>query len=71
MGEKIILKVGGMSCDGCAANVQRALKGVEGVISAEVHLASKTAIVTVGDKKPLVALLIAAVKQAGYEATAA
>jgi Cu+-exporting ATPase len=61
----IRLSIGGMSCAGCVATVEDALKGVAGVEAAAVNLAERTA--TVRGAVAATAL-IAAVKQAGYEA---
>ncbi len=59
------LSVGGMSCAGCVAAVEDALRGVPGVAEASVnfaeHTASVSGAVAVGD-------LIAAVTKAGYQA---
>ena len=59
------LKVTGMMCVHCKAHVEKALLAVPGVESAEAHLDSNTATV-VGNADR--AALIAAVKEAGYEA---
>ncbi|MCX6830462.1 MAG: heavy metal-associated domain-containing protein [candidate division Zixibacteria bacterium] len=67
--DRIVLKVTGMKCDGCVMKVKNALKSVSGVKSAEIHLASKSAIVEFGDTRPATEQLIAAVKKAGFEAT--
>ncbi|SYZ74802.1 hypothetical protein TRIP_C90430 [Candidatus Zixiibacteriota bacterium] len=68
MENKILLKINGMSCNGCAANVQRALKSVAGVSSAEVNLPSKSAVVFYEGNPPSMQQLTEAVKKAGYEA---
>jgi Cu+-exporting ATPase len=59
------LSIGGMSCAGCVASVEKLLRGVSGVASAEVNFAEHTALVE-GD----VALsqLINAVVDGGYQA---
>ena len=63
---KKILKVEGMSCGHCKAAVEKALKAVDGVESAEVDLSNKSAEVTltkeVGDD-----VLVKAITDAGYE----
>ena len=46
MSETITLDVGGMTCDGCAGRVRKALEGVSGVSSAEVSHESGSAIVS-------------------------
>jgi Cu+-exporting ATPase len=64
--DKVVrLSIGGMSCAGCVATVENALKGVPGVNVAAVNFAEHTATVQ-GIAPP--AVLIAAVKAAGYEA---
>ncbi len=59
------LSIGGMSCAGCVARVETALRAVPGVDEALVNLVERTATVTgVTDPKAL----ITAVAGAGYEA---
>lgn len=64
---KKTLKIEGMTCDHCAMHVAQALEKTEGVSSAKVCLKKKTAVVKltadVSDEA-----LVAAVKEAGYEA---
>jgi len=60
------LSIGGLSCAGCVATVEKALAEVEGVESASVNFAEHTAVV-VGDVP--VERLIEAVRAAGYEAS--
>jgi copper chaperone CopZ len=58
------LAVGGMTCGGCAGNVQRALEGVTGVASAAVdHVAGNASVMHAGVAQ---AELEAAVAAAGY-----
>ncbi len=63
---KKVLKVEGMMCNHCKAAVEKALNGVDGVVSTEVNLEQKTAAVTlqteVSDD-----VLREAVTGAGYE----
>lgn len=40
---KITLKIPGMSCQGCVANVSRILEGIDGVRSSQVSLESHEA----------------------------
>ena len=60
------LAIAGMSCAGCVAAVETALRGAPGVVEASVNFAERTAQV-VG--APQAATLIAAVRAAGYDAT--
>ena len=57
--------IGGMSCAGCVASVEKALKNVEGVETSSVNFSEHTAEVE-GDFSP--ESLISAVVDAGYEA---
>jgi copper chaperone CopZ len=59
------LKVTGMTCPHCVNNVTKALQAVDGVDKVEVSLKQADAVVS-GSAE--VERLIAAVKQAGYEA---
>lgn len=59
------LSIGGMSCAGCVASVERALQSVPGVAEASVNFAEHTA--TVKTEVPA-DILIKAVVDAGYQA---
>jgi len=59
------ISIGGMTCAGCVATVENALKAVPGVSEASVNFAEHTASVS-GDVPS--AALVAAVRQVGYEA---
>jgi Cu+-exporting ATPase len=63
--QQINLSIGGMSCAGCVASVEKALQAVPGVVEATVSFAEHTALVrgTVD-----VETLVRAVVDAGYEA---
>lgn len=64
--------VGGMTCASCVARVERALKKVPAVQSAEVNLATESARVRfAGDALVMAPLLRRAVRDAGYEPRAA
>lgn len=60
------LTIEGMSCAHCSAAVKSALEKVRGVISAEVDLSAKTAVVQ-AKKSALGSALSNAVTKAGYE----
>lgn len=60
------LTVEGMSCDGCESNVEAALSGVAGVEAADADRTTDSATVE-GDAD--VGALVAAVEDAGYEAS--
>ena len=60
------LAITGMSCAGCVAAVETALRDVPGVVGASVNFAERTAQVT---GTPPATTLIAAVRDAGYDAT--
>ncbi|MCP5159370.1 MAG: copper-translocating P-type ATPase [Gammaproteobacteria bacterium] len=59
------LAVTGMSCAGCVAAVEKALRSTPGVATANVNFAERTAQVS-GDASP--SILIQAVRAAGYDA---
>ncbi len=65
------LVIGGMTCASCVNRIERALRGVSGVIEASVNLATERARVKAiaDDDAELAARLIAAVVDAGYTAT--
>ena len=67
MEDKIIFGVNGMSCAHCKMAVERALKGVDGVLAAEVNLDAGNVSVTFNDEKTNLDQLKAAVKEAGYQ----
>ncbi|MGJ3261194.1 MAG: heavy metal translocating P-type ATPase [Rhodospirillales bacterium] len=64
----IELDIGGMTCAGCAANVEKALNAVPGVIDAEVNLAMERAHVTWLGHDVSSSVLVEAVEAAGYRA---
>ena len=67
----IVLRISGMSCGGCAATVEKALRSVASVESVKVDLQSGMAEVRTGGKAINPAELIAAVTIAGYGAQVA
>lgn len=62
------LSITGMTCASCVAHVEKALKGVPGVTTAAVNLATEEARIE-GDVHP--AALLKAVEDAGYGASIA
>lgn len=62
------LKIAGMTCAACVARVQRALRSVEGVESANVNFATHQAQVLLPESID-VEMLLSAVEASGYEAT--
>jgi len=63
---RIILPIEGMSCASCAATVQEALAGADGVVGATVNFATAKAAVDYDDSQTHVAELIKTVRSAGY-----
>ncbi len=57
------LSISGMTCDGCAAAVQRLLEKVPGVTRAEVDFATRQAVIEGSAPRQA---LVAAVQAAGY-----
>ena len=66
--EEVQLKVLGMACGGCKAAVETALQSLDGVTSARVDLAAKTACVTYDTGKLGRKDLLEAIEKAGYKA---
>ncbi|MFD2216545.1 heavy metal translocating P-type ATPase [Metabacillus endolithicus] len=69
--EKTTLVITGMTCAACATRIEKGLKKVDGVVNANVNLASEKASVEYIPGKTNVDQLIAAVKKAGYSAKVA
>ena len=65
------LSVSGMTCGGCAARVDKALRAVPGVTEVSVNLADDTAMVTYAGRALTIDTLAKAATDAGYPATAA
>lgn len=63
---KKVIQVNGMSCAHCQASVEKALSALEGVSTAKVDLAKKTATVTLTQEVPD-QTLTQAVADAGFE----
>ena len=63
---KKTLKIEGMMCQHCVAHVNKALSGVQGVVSVDVNLKKKSAMVET-DGSVTEESLISAVTEAGYE----
>ena len=66
--QSLRLRIGDMTCASCVSRVEKALKSVPGVLSAEVNLATETAEVKLSGAAATPAQLIAAVEKAGYRA---
>ena len=64
--DKLELNVKGMSCQGCVASVTRVLKAVPGVSDVTVTLQPPLARVAYDGARTTVAVLKAAVEDAGY-----
>ncbi len=62
---EVRLSIAGMMCAGCVSSVDEALNNVEGVITAQVNLGERTAIIS-GDFS--IDALLVAVKKAGFQA---
>jgi len=63
------IKIEGMTCAGCAANVESALKQQPGVKSVSVTLEPGQAIVSFDSNQVIVAQLIEAINKLGYKAS--
>ena len=64
----VSLAVSGMKCENCAAKVDKALRGVEGVKDVKVDLKNQTAQIVLASASVKSDVLIKAVKDAGFQA---
>ena len=68
MNRQITLKITGMHCGGCSANVEKALKNLEGVSKVTVNLTEGKAVVDYDPDKTDDKTMVRAVKNAGFSA---
>ncbi len=66
--ESSIIKVGGMSCQGCVKNIGGVLSAMPGVASAEVSLEAGEARVAFDPQVVTRSALVAAIEDAGFDA---
>ena len=66
--ENTVIKVGGMSCQGCVKNITGVLSALTGVTSAEVSLEAAEARVTFDPQAVSRADLLGAIEDAGFDA---
>ncbi|MCH2221352.1 MAG: heavy-metal-associated domain-containing protein [Dechloromonas sp.] len=66
--ENTIIRIGGMSCQGCVRNISDVLAGLPGVASADVSLESAEARVAFDPQVVLRAVLVNAIEDAGFDA---
>lgn len=64
--QTLTLPVTGMTCASCTSNVERALRKVEGVLEANVNLATEKATVTSSNGQLILGELVEAVERVGY-----
>ena len=62
----VLIAVSGMSCEACAAKVQKSLATVPAVFQAQVDKAKDQAVVVVAESKYDEPALLKAIQQAGY-----
>jgi copper chaperone len=66
-----LLRITGMTCNGCVKHVDAALRAIPGVAAVEVLLVDQKAKVIHDPERSPLPILIAAVEGAGYSAAAA
>ena len=66
--ENVVIKVGGMSCQGCVKNLTGALSGVSGVASVEVSLEAGGARVGYDPAKVSANALRTVIEDCGFDA---
>ena len=62
-----LIPIGGMTCASCSAAVEKAVRGVEGVVSAGVNLATEKLSVSYEPERTRLSAIKKAVRDAGYE----
>jgi len=62
-----ILKIGGMTCNSCAVNIENALRKKEGVIEANVNIASEKANLKFDPEKITISEIKKTIEDIGYE----
>lgn len=65
--QTIVMPIEGMTCASCVAHVQRGLKEVDGVLDANVNLATEQASVVLAPKQVPLMQLVDAVRGTGYD----
>lgn len=65
--DKEVIKVEGMSCGNCKAAVEKAVRGLPGVLVAEVDLAAKTLTVQFDHHKSALKDIKQAVEETGFD----
>ena len=66
--EASVIKVGGMSCQGCVRNVTGVLTALPGVVTADVSLEAAEARVVFDPQVVARGALLAAIEDAGFDA---
>jgi copper chaperone len=67
--EKLVLKIGGMTCNHCKMKVEKALRTMDGVEDVQVDLTTGQATVSFDSARLRAEDLRAVVSEAGYEIT--
>ncbi|CDM67009.1 heavy-metal-associated domain-containing protein [Pyrinomonas methylaliphatogenes] len=68
---RVELKIKGMHCESCAADIKETLEETDGVRSAEVSLNDRAAIVEFDERVIQQSALIKKIQDLGYQATVA
>ncbi len=63
----VTIPIGGMTCAACSQRVEKAIKRLDGVISASVNLATEKATVTYDPRRVRVSAMKQVVEKAGYQ----
>ncbi len=63
----VVLSISGMTCASCAQTIERALKGREGVLEADVNLATERAVVSFDPTRMDRGMLIEVIRGVGYD----
>ena len=70
-GNVLTLDIGGMTCASCVASVEKAVKKLDGVISASVNLTTERAVIEYDSSKVQPRDIVEAIEAVGYDASIA
>lgn len=65
--ERVVIKVGGMSCQHCVKAVKEALEALPGINEVQVNLEEKTAMFNWQDGETPMEEIVTAIEDQGYE----
>jgi Cu+-exporting ATPase len=65
--DKVAIKIGGMTCANCVKTIEKALKKLEGIVSAQVNLSTEKAFIVYNSNVTTLVEMKKAIEDAGYQ----